>query len=113
MSSAYKPTSKAEMLAAFPESVPAIVGQPTLKEMIRILIHLISCSQSHHVEYGSGLNLLHICLPAALYAFFVTNPAHQQYPARAADPGDTPAHDPQGNAMVWSNEKLEWERRKM
>ena len=77
MSGTYSPASKADMLKAFPESVPAIVGEPTLKEMIRVLHHLIDCSQSHQVTNNNGLNLLHICLPAALYAFFVTNPANQ------------------------------------
>ena len=109
MSSAYKPTSKAEMLAAFPPSVPAIVGQPSLKEMIRLLMHLITCSQLHHVEYGNGLNLLHICLPAHLYENFVADPANQPYPNFANNPGDLPAHNTNGNAMVWSNKKLEWE----
>ena len=113
MSSAYKPTSKSEMLAAFPPSVPAIVGQPSLKEMIRLLMHLITCSQSHHVEYGNGLNLLHICLPEHLYQRFVADPANQPYPHFANDPGDLPAHNAGGNAMVWSNEKLQWERAKM
>ena len=101
------------MLKAFPESVPAIVGEPTLKDIIRVLRHLIDCSQSHQVTNNNGLNLLHICLPPALYAFFVTDPANQQYPARAADPGAVPAHNPAGNPMVWSNKKLEWECRKM
>ena len=113
MSGTYAPASKADMLKAFPESVSAIVGEPTLKEIIRVLRHLINCSQLHQVQNNNGLNLLHICLPAALYEFFVTNPANQQYPARAVDPGKVPAHNSAKNPMIWSNEKLEWERRKM
>ena len=113
ISGTYAPETKTDMLKAFPESLPAIVGESTLKEIIRVLHYLRDCSQSHQVKDNNGLNLLHICLPAALYKFFVTNPANQRYPTRAADPGDVPVHNPAGIPMVWSNKKLEWERRKM
>ena len=76
-------TSKAGMLAAFSESILAIVGQPILKDMNIILIHLVSRFQMHQVDNGNALNLLHICLPAALYAFFVTDIANRQYPQQS------------------------------
>ena len=113
ISNADKTISKAEMLEALLPSVPDIVGEPTPKEMIHTLLYLINCAQSHQVPNNNGLNVLHICLPAALYAFFVMDPANQQYLQRAQDPGNVPAHNTAGNAMIWSNANLEWECRKI
>ncbi len=53
---AYKPLTKTEMLKAFPESPASIVGKPTMKELIRVLHHLINSSQSHQSEANNGLN---------------------------------------------------------
>ncbi len=77
--SIYKPQTKTEMLAAFPDSPASIVGEPTMKELIRVLQHLINASQSHQSEANNGLNLLHICLPEELYRAFITDPTAQAY----------------------------------
>ncbi len=74
------------MLQAFPESPAAIVGEPSMKELIGVLGYLIDCSQSHESEANNGLNLLHICLSEDLYCAFVTDLAAQAYPQQAADP---------------------------
>ncbi len=79
-SSTYKLLIKTEMLAAFSERPASIVGKPTMKELIRVLRHLIDASQSHQYEANDGLNLLHICLPEVLYRVVITDPTVQAYP---------------------------------
>ena len=74
MSSVYKPTSEADMLAGFPESPGAIVGQPTSKSLFKALRHLMECSQSHEVEGNNGLNLLHIAVTWAMHEYFMQDP---------------------------------------
>ncbi len=110
--STYKPLTKTEMLAAFPDSPASIAGEPMMKELIRVLRHLIDASQSHQSEENNGLNLLHICLPEDLYRAFITDPAAQAYPQRAQDPGQGPTYTPNQDAAVWANKKLAWERQK-
>ena len=105
MSSTYKPTPKADILKVFPEIPGAIIGGPMLKQIMHILRHLIDCAQSHEVEHNNGLSLLHIVIPAALYAFSVTDSANQQYPTRAVDPGNITTHNTVENIMIWSNKK--------
>ncbi len=92
--SKYKPLTKHEMLQAFPESPAAIVGEPTMKELIRVLQYLIDCLQSHESEENNGLNLLQQCLPEELYCAFVTNPVKQAYPQRAVNLGAGPLYIP-------------------
>ena len=74
MSSVYKPTSEADMLAGFPESPGAIIGRPTCKSLFKALRNLMECSQSHEVEGNNGLNLLHIAVTGAMYEYFMHNP---------------------------------------
>jgi hypothetical protein len=78
--STYKTLTGTEMLQAFPEIPASIVGEPTTKELIRVLHHLINSSQSHQSEANNGLNLIHICLPKDLYGAFITDPDAQDYP---------------------------------
>ena len=42
--------SKATMLAGFPAKIALIEGDPTLRELIRILQHLMNCAQSHFTD---------------------------------------------------------------
>ena len=55
------------MIAAFPEAAPKINGQPTLRELIRVLDHLMRCAQTHETDI-SPLKLLFLCIPPELYA---------------------------------------------
>ena len=110
--STYKPLTKTEMLHVSSESPAGIVGEPTMKELIRLLRHLIDASQSHQSEANNGLNLLHICLPEDLYHAFITDPTVQMYLQQTTDPGPGPVYTQNQNAATWANEKLAWERRK-
>ena len=78
-------TSKADMIAAFPEAPPAIQGEPELKGFPIILRHLMDCSQTH-IYSPSNCNMLFICLPAAQYAHHT----NKTYPITVVDPGDIP-----------------------
>ena len=79
----HKLTLKAAMIAAFPDIPAMIQGEPTMQEFLGILRHLLVCSQSHKCS-RSALNLLHVCLPASLYAVDTQDP----YPNNYVFPGD-------------------------
>ena len=85
MSSDQKPTTKADMMAAFPEPPAKIQGEPTLRELLRVLDHLMTCSQMHNYDL-STCNLLYIFIPEILYAKY-TNEA---YPQDSRNPGPIP-----------------------
>ena len=112
MSSVYKPTSEADMLAGFPESIGMIVGRPTSKSLFRALRHLMECSQSHKVEGNNGLNLLHIAVTGAMCVYFMRNPAGN-VPALTPDPGQAPQYAQGMDDAQRANVKLLWECAKM
>jgi len=104
MSSAHKPLTKDEMLAAFPEACPKVIGQPTMRELIRVLMHMILCSQS--CDYAlSNCNFLFVCVPDWLYGLYTQEP----YPNRVANPGPSPVFSINGTPAQHANEKSAWE----
>ena len=114
--STFKPTIKADMTAAFPDAVPGITGEPSLQELIRVLKHLIVCSQSHETQGNNNLNLLHVCLPNHLYERYLTDPVNQAYPQPIPHPGNSPTFTPEvqgGNSVRWNQEKITWEYNKI
>ena len=75
-------TSKADMLTAFPEPIAKIIGKPNLREIIRIMYHMMECAQSHE-SAASALGLLFACLPPTMWTAYSQDP----YPADPIDPG--------------------------
>ena len=71
MDSVYNPTSKAYMVAGFPESPGAIVGRPKAKLLFMILRHLCDWAQLHQVKGNNDLNLLHIAVQDQMYQYFL------------------------------------------
>ena len=53
------------MVAAFPPKCVVIIGEPNLRELIRVL-HCVKCAQSHSIKYDI-LNCLHLVVVEALY----------------------------------------------
>ena len=81
----HKHTTKADMIAAFPEIVDTIQGEPTVRNFLRVLQHLMVCVESH--DYSNNkLNFLHlhVCLDKDLYVVHTTDP----YPRIYIYPGD-------------------------
>ena len=54
------------MVAAFPPKSTVIVGEPNLRELVRVLRHCVKCVQSHSTEYDT-LNCLYLVVAEALY----------------------------------------------
>ena len=92
------------MMACFPPAVPIIQGEPTTKELIRVLHHLMTCSQSHETAF-SEQNLLYVCLPANLYATHTANP----YPNDPPDPGPVAVIPAGADVALASNLRAMWE----
>ena len=74
----HKHTTKADMIAAFPEIVRTIQGGPIMCNFLRILQYLMVCAESHDYS-NSKLNFLHVCLDANLYGLHTTDPYSRTY----------------------------------
>ena len=68
-------TTKVEMLSSFPPPVAAMTSEPTLRELLRVLIHMMACAKAIKTEI-SPLNYLFLVLSQELYA----NQTQEQYP---------------------------------
>ena len=84
--SLYKITRQLEMKVTFPPKCADIVGDPNLRELIRVLRHCVKCAQSHSTEYGT-LNSLYIVIAEALY---------KQYAPLVYDKNHNPVLDTSG-----------------
>ena len=74
---------KATILAGFPPPVTPMTGQPTLREIIRVLLHITACAQSLFTDI-SPLNYLFLALNEPQYA----RVTQELYPEVPADPGE-------------------------
>lgn len=91
--------SKSTILGGFPAKVAPIEGNPTLREQIQILWHIMNCAQSHYTDH-STMNWLYVCLPADLYKRFTI----EAYPVPPASPGDNSRISENNNAT--ENERI-------
>lgn len=98
MSSLHGTTDVATILAAFPSMPMIYEGPQSLKTLLAIQEHLISCAQTFRVD-GRPLGLLDLAIPPALYALYTA----LAYPARTADPGATPQYAPNAGAVARLN----------
>ena len=102
------------MIAVFPEIKTTCEGEPHLLDIVRALLHIIECAQSHDTDDAdhNGLNMLHVALEDQYYRPFLTNPNNQAHPgvppAAAAVPVLTPVTNG-GNQAQWNVETLTWD----
>ena len=104
MAPAFSKTSKADMLAAFPEAIPKIIGTPNLREMIRLMQHNMLCSQTQFTDH-SPLGWLFVCLPMPLWPAYCQDP----YPNDPINPGPVPVMQANWTTEEWTNHKTQWE----
>ena len=82
MAASGAPTSIDTMTGAFPLVVEGISGEPTLKELIRIIdCDIAPCAQSH-ISTVHALNYLHLCIPTNLWPQYTNQP----YPEGPVNP---------------------------
>ena len=114
MAKVYRPTTKAEMIAVFPEIKTTCEGEPHLLDIVRALLHIMECAQSHDTDDAdhNGLNMLHVALEDQYYRSFLADPNNQDHPgvpaAATAVPVLTPVTNG-GNQAQWNVETLTWE----
>ena len=80
-------STKEQLTAGFPTIVPAITGDVTLKEIIRVWQHIKGCAQRTETNFDAQ-NFLYVVLPPGLWPYFSTRP----YPAAPIDPGPNPSY---------------------
>ena len=105
--SLYKITLQSEMVAGFPPKCAVIIGEPNLRELIRVLRHCVKCAQSHNTNHDT-LNCLYIVVAEALYTQYAPlvydenhNPMldasgrqeRQVMPADPVNQGEGPTYD--------------------
>ena len=100
----YIKKSTNDMLATFPAPVQGITGKPSLRELIRLIKHLMECSQKVETDI-SPLNYLFLVLESDLYATHIAD----MYPPVPEHPGHTPAYLDPSKAGERANLKQEWE----
>jgi len=93
-----------DMLATFPVPVLGITGEPTLRELIRIIKHLMECSQKVETDI-SPLNYIFLVLESDLYATHAVD----LYPSVPTHPGYTAVYVDPSTARERVNIKQEWE----
>ena len=97
-SKVYQATSKESMVAGFPATIQGIIGEPTQRELLRVFIHIITCSQSHVTNY-CDLNWIFLVVPHNMWLYY-TSDVPNLYPAPPAYPGDAPLYDDNGSAVA-------------
>ena len=88
--------TKEQLTAGFPTIVPAITGDVTLKEIIRLWQHIKQCAQRTETNFDAQ-NFLYVVLPPGLWPYFST----RQYPTAPIDPGTNPSYN--GGADATAN----------
>ena len=96
------------MAAAFPTTTTNINGTPSLREFIRVIYHLIQCSQTH-VSVLSNLGLHFVYIPDILWG----NYSGYAYPPDPIDPGIIPLRQPGQDDFTWENYRIQWHYMKM
>ena len=61
------------MLANFPEICPKVICEPTMRELICVLMHMVECSLTSDYSL-SGCNFLFVCVPQWLYGLYTQEP---------------------------------------
>ena len=108
MMSHHKAISKADMVAAFPASTTNINRTLSFHEFIRVIFHLIQCSQIH-ASVLSNLGLLFVCIPDILWG----NYSGDAYPPDPIDPDIIPLREPGQDDVTWENYRIQWHYMKM
>ena len=100
----YIKKSTNDMLATFPAPVQGITGEPTLHKLIRIIKHLMECSQKVETDI-SPLNYLFLVLESDLYATHTAD----MYPVVPVHAGCTPTYMDPSTVGERAILKQEWE----
>ena len=101
-SNSHQTISKEAMLAGFPSAVPAITGEISPMELLRLFRHLIECAQSTTTAYHE-LNFLFLVVPPSVWPVYSNGPR----PTPPQRPGTNPAYV-QGNAIQNQMIKDNW-----
>ena len=79
--------SKEAMLAGFPSAVPALDGDISPMELLRVFRHLIECAQSTTTPYHE-LNVLFLVVPPSVWPVYSNGPR----PTPPIRPGTNPSY---------------------
>ena len=79
--------AKEAMAASFPARIPAIEGEITFKELLRVFRYLIVCAQSVVTSHQT-LNFLYLVVPTELWALYSAT----AYPQAPGNPGTIPPY---------------------
>ncbi len=69
--SALMETSLTSMKTAFPTAPEPVQGIPTLHSLIKLMLHMCRCAQTHKTPASEDMNMLFCAAAPDLYAFFM------------------------------------------
>ena len=87
--------TQSDILAAFPPAPVPIVGEMTLREIIRIWVHMMACAQTQKWAPDPTLNFLYLACPETLWG----NYSNDAYPQTPPHPGQV-LHYPAGSSTA-------------
>ena len=102
--STFKTIIEAEVLVAFPAAPSAITGDMTLRDLIRLILHLMHCSQAVKND-NHALNYLYLACPDTFWA----NYSADAYPTTPAHPGNFPTFHTHATTADIANGRAAWE----
>ena len=101
-SNSHQTISKEAMLGGFPSAVPAIDGDISPMELLRVFRHLIECAQWTITAYHE-LNFLFLVVPPSIWPVYSNGPR----PTSPIRPGTDPSYI-DGNAVQNQMIKDQW-----
>ena len=102
--STFKTISEAEVLVAFPVAPSAIIGDMTLHDIIRRILHIMHCAKAVKND-NHALNYLYLASPDTFWA----NYSGDAYPATPAHPGHFPTFHTHTTTADIANGRAAWE----
>ena len=103
-SSQFKLLTKSEILEAFPAPEQPITGEMNLRELIRIIVHMMKCAQAVQYE-GQPLAFLYLACPENIWPNYSQDP----YPQTPGHPGNFPQFAQNATAAEIANQRALWE----
>ena len=86
------------MVAGFLATIQGIIGETTQRDLLRVFLHMITCSQSHITNYCE-LNWISLVVLHNMWQYYTSN-TPDQYPAPPTYPKDVPLYDNNGSAVA-------------
>ena len=109
MSTLFRPSTQAEMLALFPEACHTAM-EIVMRKLIRMLYYLMKCARAHNTNYDR-LNMFYVTVPPRIYQLIAG--ARTNHPRVPPRPHDTPDYGTEQTSAGQAHIRGVWARKKL